>query len=163
MYRRFAKAFHLLSVLLFIFIFMYIYASLPENVAYQVDSRGFPIESISRDSFFYIGIIVFVLLNILLIIPAKLIDKQATYNLKKLFPKHEPFTDQMLGWLYSFGAVLNITVAIIALHIHGINNQQELTSADFNPFYYMIPIFFIVWIIALFVILGRKLKQVRSY
>jgi len=162
MYRRFAKAFHLLSVLLFVFIFMYIYASLPENVAYQIDNRGFPIESISRDSFFYIGIVVFLLLNFLLIIPAKLIDKQATYNLKKLFPKHEPFTDQMLGWLYSFGAILNITVAIITLHIHGINNQQELTSADFNPFYYMVPIFFIVWIIALFVILGKKLQQVRS-
>jgi len=162
MYRRFAKAFHLLSVLLFVFLFMYIYASLPENVAYQIDDRGFPLESITRDSFFYIGIIVFLFINFLLIIPAKLIDKQATFNLKRLFPKHEPFTDHMLGWFYSFGAILNITIAIIALHIHGINNQQELTSADFNPFYYMVPIFFIVWIIALFVILGKKLQQVRS-
>lgn len=162
MYRRFAKAFHLLSVLLFVFLFMYIYASLPENVAYQVDNRGFPLEGMSRDTFFYIGIIVFLILNFLLIIPAKLIDKQATYNLKKLFPKHEPFTDQLLGWLYSFGAILNITVAIIALHIHGLNNQHELKSADFNPFYYMVPVFFIVWIIALFVILGKKLQQVRS-
>jgi len=163
MYRRFAKAFHLLSVLLFVFLFMYIYASLPENVAYQIDGRGFPLESITRDTFFYIGIAVFLFINFLLIIPAKLIDKQATYNLKRLFPKYEPFTDQMLGWLYSFGAILNITVAIISLHIHGINNQQELTSADFNPFYYMVPLFFIVWIIALFVILGKKLKQVKSY
>jgi len=162
MYRRFAKAFHLLSVLLFIFFFMYIYAALPENVAYQVDQRGFPLESITRDAFFFTGIIVFLLLNFLLIIPAKLIDKQASYNLKKLFPKHDPFTDHMLGWLYSFGAVLNITVAIVALYVHSINNQNEITSADFNPFFYMVPILFIIWIIALFVILGKKLQQVRS-
>ncbi|KEO74046.1 hypothetical protein [Anditalea andensis] len=162
MYRRFAKAFHLLSVLLFVFLFMYIYAALPENVAYQIDERGFPLISISRDSFFYIGITVFLFLNFLLIIPAKLIDKQATLNLKKLFPKFEPFTDHMLGWFYSFAGVLNITVAIVALHIHGINNQNEINSSDFSLFYYMVPLFFIVWIIMLFVILGKKLKQVRS-
>ena len=162
MYRRFAKAFHLLSVLLFVFMFMYIYASLPETVAYQVNEAGFPIKAFTRDTFFYIGIAVFLLLNLVLIIPAKLIQKQASFNLKRLFPKFDPFTDQMLGWLYSFGAVLNITIAIIALYVHSINNQNEISSADFNPFFYMVPVFFVVWIIGLFIILGKKLKQVRA-
>lgn len=161
MYRRFAKAFHLLSVLLFVFMFLYIYAALPEYVAYQINDRALPVESISRDSFFYFGIAVFLIVNFLLIIPAKLIDKRATLNFKRLFPKHEPFTDQILGWLYSFGAVLNITITTIAFYIHSINNQNEISSGEFNLFFYMIPILFMIWIIALFVILGKKLKQVR--
>lgn len=139
---------------------MYIYAALPEFVAYHIDDRGGPVESITRDTFFFYGIIAFLIVNFLLIIPAKLIDKRATLNFKRLFPKHEPFTDHMLGWLYSFGAILNITLATIAFYIHSINNQNEISSGEFIPFFYMIPVLFLIWIIALFVILGKKLREV---
>jgi hypothetical protein len=162
MYSRFAKAFHLLSVMLFVILFMYIYAALPENVAYQIDDAGMPVRSIARDTFFWIGIVTFIVLNLILLTPGKMIEKKATANLRKLFPTGDPFRDKMLGWIYSFAAVINVSTVIIAFYVHSINNQYEIRSEEFNPFFYMIPLFFLVWIILLFVILGNKLKQVRS-
>ncbi|WP_143961393.1 DNA topoisomerase IV [Litoribacter populi] len=162
MYRRFAKAFHFLSILLFIILFMYIYAALPENVAYQVDASGMPLKSIARDTFFYFGIAAFIILNLIIVFAGKMVEKQATPNLRKLFPTGDPFSDKMLGWIYSFAGVLNVSLVIIAFFVHRINNQYEIQTEEFNPFFYMIPVFMVVWIILLFVILGKKLNQVRS-
>jgi len=162
MYSRFAKAFYLLSVLLFIVLFMYIYAALPEQVAYRFNELGQAVAAISRDTFFYIGLATFLVLNFILITPGKMIEKQSTMKFKRLFPVGDPFRDQILAWIYSFASIINVSTVIIAFYIHSLNNQEEIRAAEFNPFFYMVPFFFLVWIILLFVILGNKLKQVRA-
>ncbi|AFL85452.1 hypothetical protein Belba_2922 [Belliella baltica DSM 15883] len=162
MYYRFGKVFHFISVLVFILSFLYIYASLSDIVAYQLDENGGFLKSVPKETFFYSGMIIFIVLNVIMIVPGKLIENQSTANLKRLFPKGERLSDLIIAWIYSFVGVINISLTIMALFIHSINNQNEISSGEFSFFFYLIPIFFVIWIGGLFWILGQKFKEVQS-
>jgi hypothetical protein len=162
MYYRFGKVFHFLSVLIFIFVLLYTYAALPDQVAYEIDRQGAISKMISKNAFFYTGIILFVVLNVILITPGKLIENQGTKNIKRLFPIGDIFRDYMLTWIYSFVGIINISLCIMSLFVHSINNQNEISSGDFNFFFYLIPVFFVVWIVGLFWILVKKFKSLQS-
>jgi len=162
MYYRFGKVFHFLSVLVFIFVFLYTYAALPDLVAYEMNSQGEISKIMSKDTFFYVGIILFILLNVILITPGKLIENQSTINLKRLFPIGDIFRDYMLTWIYSFVGIINISLCIMSLFVHSLNNQNEISSGEFNFFFYLIPVFFVVWIGGLFWILVKKFKSLQS-
>lgn len=161
MYYRFGKAFHFLSIFFFILVFIYIYSSVPETVAYEIDEQGLLTKGFSRTSFFYTGIAIFAALNIILAVPAKMIEKQSTLKLKRLFPIGDDFRDYMLTWIFSFTGVINVSLSILALFIHSINNQNEISSSSFSGFFYLVPILFVTWIVALFWILSQKFKSLQ--
>lgn len=162
MYYRFGKVFHFISVLVFILSFLYIYASLSDVVAYQLDKNGGFLKSVPKETFFYSGIILFIVLNVLMITPGKLIENQSTPNLKRIFPKGDKLSDFMLAWIYSFVGIINISLMIMALFVHSINNQNEISSGQFSFFFYLIPILFVIWIAGLFWVLIQKFKSVQS-
>ncbi|UCS92675.1 DNA topoisomerase IV [Echinicola marina] len=159
---RFAKAFHLLSVFLFIVIFLYIYSALPQQVNYEVGESGQTLKIIDKDTFFYAGIGLFIFLNLVFITPAKMIENKSTLNIKKLFRNGDPFKDNMLTWSYSFAAVMNIGIVIIAFYVHGINGMTEAIGNSSGYGLYLIPVFFVIWIIWLFVIVSKKMSSLKS-
>lgn len=161
MYYRFGKVFHVLSSLFFVFMLLYTYAALPDFVAYEITEGGSPVKGMGKSSYFYSAIALFLFLNLVLIIPAKLIENQSTANLKKLFPTGDVFRDYMLTWIYSFVGILNVSLCIMALFVHSINNQNEIGTGSFAVFFYLVPIFFVVWIVGLFWILIQKFKSVQ--
>ncbi|TVP44136.1 MAG: DNA topoisomerase IV [Mongoliibacter sp.] len=161
MYYRFGKVFHFLSIMFFILVFIYIYSSVPETVAYEIDDQGIMVKGFSRNSFFYVGIVIFAVLNISLALPAKMIEKQSTANLKRLFPIGDKFRDYMLTWIFSFIGIVNVSLCILTLFVHSINNQNEISSSSFSGFFYMVPILFVTWIVALFWILSQKFKTLQ--
>lgn len=162
MYFRFGKVFHFLTVLLFLFTFLYFYSAMPEFIAYELDENGYATKEISKNTYFYIGIILFGILNFSLITPAKMIENKSTKTFRQLFPTGDFFRDYMLAWIYSFSGVINISLAIMSLFIHAINNQNEITSENYSFFFYLIPILFGVWIIALFWILLQKFNAIKN-
>ncbi|MCL6258145.1 DNA topoisomerase IV [Aquiflexum sp. TKW24L] len=162
MYYRFGKVFHFISVLLFLFTFLYFYSAMPDVVAYELDENGYNSKEISKSTFFYIGIILFAVLNLVMVTVSKLIENKSTKTFRQLFPSGDIFRDYMLTWTYSFTAIINISLAILTLFIHTINNQNEISSGSYSLFFYLIPILFVVWIIALFWILLQKFNSIRS-
>ena len=162
MYYRFGKAFHFISVLFFVFSFLYIYAALPELVTYELNEDGVGEKIVTKNSFFYSGIILFLILNVLLVTPAKLIENQSTANIKRLFPIGDLFRDYMLTWIYSFVGIINISLCILGLFVHSINNQNEIATGEFKLFFYMVPVFFVIWIGGLFWILIQKFKTIQK-
>ncbi|RPA69189.1 DNA topoisomerase IV [Cyclobacteriaceae bacterium YHN15] len=162
MYYRFGKVFHFLSVLLFIFSFLYIYSALNELVVLEISEEGEVVKSMGRNTFFYSGLLIFIILNVTLLTPAKLIEHQSTKNLKRLFPIGDVFRDYMLTWIYSFIGIINFSLSIMALFVHSINNQNEISTGSFAFFFYLIPIFFVVWVIGLFWILLKKFTAIQK-
>jgi hypothetical protein len=162
MYYRFGKVFHFISVVLFLFTFLYFYSAMPDVVAYEIDQNGYIAKEMSKSSFFYLGIILFALLNLVMVTVAKLIENKSTKSFKQLFPTGDIFRDYMLTWIYSFTAVINISLAIMTLFIHTINNQNEISPDSYSFFFYLIPILFVVWIIALFWILLQKFNSIKN-
>ncbi|WP_194775824.1 DNA topoisomerase IV [Pararhodonellum marinum] len=159
MYYRFGKVAHVLSIFFFLFVLIYIYSALTEMVAYEVTETGYPLKEVGKSTFFYLSIGVFVLFNLILTFPAKMIEKQATPNLKRIFPRGEPFRDHILAWIYSFLGILNVSLGLIVFYFHSLNNQNEISSGEFNFFFYLIPIFFVVWFVGLALIISKRFKQ----
>ncbi|MEX2513669.1 MAG: DNA topoisomerase IV [Cyclobacteriaceae bacterium] len=162
MYTRFSKVFYFLSVGLFLFVFLYIYSAASEFVSYKVDEEGIPLKQLTRNSFFYITLAVFLVFNVLMVIPAKLIELQYSLRLKRLFPKTDPFRDKMLAWIFSFTGILNVSAVMVILYIHSISNQNEISSSEFSFFFYMVPVLWLIWMVGLFYILGKKIKEMKG-
>jgi hypothetical protein len=162
MYIRFGKVFHFLTIVTFLFVFLYIYSAFSETVAYSVDSEGKFLSTLSKDTFFFIEIVVFLVCNLLIITPAKLIENQVTPKLKRMFPIGDDFREYILAWFYSFTGILNISLGLISFFIHRINHQEEINAADFNFIYYLVPILLVIWILALFWIFIQKVNSLKS-
>ncbi|WP_158857086.1 DNA topoisomerase IV [Lunatibacter salilacus] len=162
MYRRLSKAFYVLTILLFLIVFLYIYSASPEFVTYELSDRGLPLKQFAKETFFYLFIGVFLVVNVLLILPAKMIEMEYTPMLRRVFPRGEGFRDHVLSWFYSFAAVLNISTVILIFYLHSITNQNEISSSEFNFFFYLIPVFIVVWIIGFFYILAKRIRQVKT-
>jgi hypothetical protein len=156
---RFAKAFYFLSVMFFVIAFLYIYASLPESVVYEMGDGASPAKQLSKDSFFFTAIAAFVILNLMVILPAKMIENHTVPRLRILFKTGDPFREQMLSWVYSFSGVLNISLLIMAFYMVRLNNPDGIGQGGIGFIFYLIPLFFVLWVVALFVILGKKMKQ----
>lgn len=162
MYYRFGKAIYILGVLLFIFILLYFYSALPEQVSVQMDQRGVSSWDIGKDMFFYIMIFLFVLFNGLLLLPPKLLETKSHQGLRKIFPVGDLFRDYFLAWFYSFGCLVNIGLGLMVFYTHAINNQNEIASSEYNVFFYSIPVMFLIWVIGFFLIVLGKFKQVQQ-
>lgn len=162
MYYRFGKALYILGVLLFIFMLLYFYSALPENVSLQINPQGVSSWEIEKGLFFYIMISCFVLFNGLLLLPPKLLETKSHEGLRKIFPVGDVFRDYFLAWFYSFGFLVNISLGIMVFYTHSINNQNEIASSEYNIFFYSVPILFLIWVISFFFILLVKFKQVQQ-
>jgi hypothetical protein len=162
MYTRFAKFFYFLSIGLFLFVLLYAYASMPDFATYEQNSEGLPLKQVSKESFFYITVIVFFIYNVILIVPAKLIEMKNSTPLRRLFPVGDTFRDPMVAWIYSFIAVLNLSISIMVFYIHSLTNQNEIDSSEYNFFFYLVPVFLVVWVFGLLYLLAGKMKQVKT-
>lgn len=162
MYTRLAKAFYFVTAIFFIAAFLYIYAALPEAVAYEVDGNSNLVKGMSRDSFFFVAIAIFVGLNLILVIPAKMVENQVLGRTRNLFKKGSPFRDSLLIWVYSFGGVVNLNLLLLVFYILRINNFGGNAPSGFDILYYLIPFLLVGWIVALFILLGKKIQQVQD-
>ncbi|MDN3203686.1 DNA topoisomerase IV [Algoriphagus sediminis] len=157
MYSRFGKVFYFFMVFGFIFFLLYFYSAMPETVQYQPDS---PTEH-GRDAFFYSIIALFVVCNLVVLLPPKLLETKTHNGLHKLFPVGDDYRDYFLAWFYTFGAILNTCLLVMVFFVHAINNQEGINASEFNFFFYLIPLLLVIWVIAFFILLVNKFKQVR--
>tara|TARA_R110002096_G_scaffold163740_7_gene331278 strand:- start:80 stop:577 length:498 start_codon:yes stop_codon:yes gene_type:complete len=162
MYTRFAKFFYFLSIGMFLFVFLYAYASMPDFATYEQNSKGLPMKQLSKENFFYITVIIFFIYNVLLIIPGKMIEMKSNSSLLRLFPVGDKYRDRILAWIYSFIGVLNVCTCIMVFFIHSLTNQNEIKSTEYNVFFYLVPLLLIIWVMGLFFILVGKMKQVKT-
>lgn len=162
MYYRFGKAFYFVSILLFIFFLLYFYSALPETVGLSIDENG----SINRDwekgTFFYGMVAAFLIFNAITLFPPKSLETKSNKKLQRIFPIGDPYRDYFLAWFYSFGGVLNLSLALLVFFVHSINNQEEIATSQFTLFFYLMPAFLVAWVIGLFVLLIGKFKQVQN-
>ena len=101
----------------------------------------------------------FVIFNLISLLPPKLLETKSWKKLHRLFPIGDPFRDYLLTWFYSFGGVLNLSLGMMVFYTHSINNQQEITADQFSVFFYLIPALLLIWIIALFLLFVGKTKK----
>lgn len=162
MYYRFGKAFYFVSILLFIFFLLYFYSALPETVGLSIDESGLIDRNWEKGTFFYGMASAFVIFNAIILYPPKSLETKSNKKLHRIFPIGDPYRDYFLAWFYSFGGVVNFSLALLVFFVHSINNQEEIATSQFTFFFYLLPAFLVIWVIGLFVLLIGKFKQVQN-
>jgi hypothetical protein len=162
MYTRLAKVFYFVTAILFIVTFLYIYAALPERVAYELNESGNLQKGMSRDNLFFVAMAIFVGLNLILVIPAKMVENQVLTRVRNLFRKGSAFRESLLIWVYSFGGIVNLNLILLVFYILRINNFGGNEASGFDILYYFVPLLLVGGIIALFILLGKKIQQVQD-
>tara|TARA_R110002124_G_scaffold52568_1_gene151277 strand:- start:214 stop:627 length:414 start_codon:yes stop_codon:yes gene_type:complete len=135
---------------------------MPENVSYNYDENGLSPKRLSKETFFYGMIAIFIILNAIVLFPPKLLETKSHKGLIRIFPIGDTFRDYYLGWFYSFGGILNMSLGILVFYTHAINNQEEIAASQYNFFFYLIPGLFVVWVLGLFGILIGKFNQIKN-
>jgi hypothetical protein len=161
MFYRFGKVFYFTSVLVFLFTLLYFYAALPEQIGFWIDDQGSILRDYAKSTFFYLLAVGFLVLNLVTIYTPKTLETKTNRKLHRIFPLGDPFRDYLLAWFYSFGAWVNLSLALAALYVHAINNQEELSAASYNLWFFLMPIILFVWVGGLFVLLFRKFKATQ--
>ncbi|WP_297336056.1 DNA topoisomerase IV [Algoriphagus sp.] len=162
MYHRFGKAFYYFSIFIFLFLLLYFYSAMSEQVIYNLGESESGGGRIGKDSLFYGLIGAFILFNVIAIFPAKMLETKTHQKMHRIFPLGDPYRDYMLTWFYSFGGVLNVSLGIMTFYFHAINNQEGISSDYFNVFFYLIPVLLVVWIIGLVALFVGKAKQLKA-
>lgn len=161
MYYRFGKAFYFVSILAFIFFLLYFYSAMPEQIGISIDEGGVLNRDWDKGTFFYGMIAVFLVLNAVTIYTPKSLETKANKKMHRIFPIGDPYRDYLLAWFYSFGGVINLSLAILSLYVHAINNQEEIGASSYNLWFFLMPALLAVWVVALFVLLIGKFKAVQ--
>ena len=159
---RFGKAFYFFSLFGFIFLLLYFYAAMPEGVGFSTNELGSITDRVPKSNFFYGMIAFFVILNLIVLVPPKLLETKTHKGLSRIFPIGDVYRDYYLCWFYSFGGVLNISLIMMVFYIHSINNQNEIATSEFTFFFYLAPALLVLWVIGLFAILIGKFKQIQQ-
>ena len=161
MYYRFGKVFYFFSVLVFLFALLYFYAALPEQIGFSLDEQGTVVRDFAKSTFFYALVLGFLVLNLVTIYTPKTLETKTNRKLHRIFPIGDPFRDYLLTWFYSFGGWVNLSLALSGLFVHAINNQEVLSAASYNLWFYLMPIILFVWVGGLFVLLFKKFKATQ--
>lgn len=161
MYYRFGKAFYFVSILAFVSFLLYFYSAMPEQVGLSIDEEGTLNRDWEKGTFFYGMIAVFMVLNAVTMYTPKSLETKANKKMHRIFPIGDPYRDYILAWFYSFGGVINLSLAILALYVHAINNQEEIGASSYNLWFFLMPALLAVWVVALFVLLIGKFKAVQ--
>jgi len=161
MYYRFGKAFYFFSVLIFVFSLLYFYSAMPEQVGISMDESGAVVRSWEKGTLFYLMIAFFLVVNAAALYLPKSLETKANKKMHRIFPIGDPYRDYILTWFYSFGGLINLSLALSSLFVHSINNQEELATSSFNFWFYLMPILLLVSVIVLFVLLTGKFKSLQ--
>ncbi|WP_332911897.1 DNA topoisomerase IV [Algoriphagus boritolerans] len=113
MYYRFGKAFYFISILLFVFFLLYFYSALPESVGLSIDESGVLNRNWEKGSFFYAMVGAFVIFNAIILYPPKSLETKSNKKLHRIFPVGDSYRDYFLAWFYSFGGILNLSLALL--------------------------------------------------
>lgn len=124
------KAIWFLSLIIFLCVFLYDYASLPETVT-VVESEESTV-SLSRDGVFYGILIIAALLNVFVFI------------INKLFASNRDFR----GWFYGLITVLNIFLIIGINFVSLYNSAEKFDFEAIGSIIYGSIILVLIWIIS---------------
>ncbi|MDH5604724.1 MAG: hypothetical protein OEY51_12330 [Cyclobacteriaceae bacterium] len=128
----------------------YVYAGLPEMVAYTGDEMG-SLEYIGKELFFYFFLIVIGVINIVLYILIKrgLANKQVSTRK----------AEKIAGWKYGLSLVINIFLSISMAFISIFNSGEKFDYSNFGYLVYFSLGLVILWIISFpFVIYSARVK-----
>ncbi len=133
-----------------------------ETIGLSVGQDGSVSRTMDKSTFFYGMVAVFLVLNAVTVFTPKSLETKSNKKLHRIFPIGDPYRDYILTWFYSFGGLINVSLALAAFFVHAINNQEVIAADQFNFFFYLMPALLAIWVIGLMVLLVGKFKHIQN-
>jgi len=151
---KFFRLLWVLSAIVFFGALVLSYAYLPERVGIQADAAGTASEFISRETFFYSALIIFVVVNLLgSVLLSVLTAVPATAG---LYFQSEEFKENLTSWFSTFIAIINVFLTTAALYVSLFNNQGDYTIDQFSFLIYVAPLLLAASLIWLIVVIIKR-------
>jgi len=146
----------LLSLVGFLITFLTTYANLEEAIKLKINIEADPI-TIGRDSFFYLCISIFLIINVLLYVFARILrNLPAPQPNQSLWLASPALRKRLIKWLLSFAFVFNLLFIFAVILIGNMSNMYARGNITFNVWIYTTGLFFAIWMIALLFIFARR-------
>lgn len=118
------------------------------------DDAGTASEFISKETFFYGALAIFVVVNLLGSVFLGVLS--AVPATSGFYFKSETFKENIASWFSTFISVINIFLVTATLYISLFNNQGDYIISDFNFLIYIAPLLLAASLFWLVMIIARR-------
>ena len=130
------------------------YAFLPERVGILADEEGIANEFVSKETFFYSALAIFIVINLLGSFFLGILT--AVPETSGLYFNSENFKESITSWFSSFIAIANVFLVTATLYVSLYNNQSDYTIDEFNFLIYVAPLLLVVSLVWLVFVIARR-------
>jgi len=142
---KFLKFFITVSIIVFLVALLIVYAFLPDPIGILFNENGLAIYEMSKDTFFYSVLFLFVISQIILI----LFKRGVMFKTKLKF-------SNIITWFQGFHLSINLFIILMLAFIGLANNAVDYTFSSIQFISYLAPLLVIVWLVMLPVFLLLK-------
>ncbi|MDN4164086.1 hypothetical protein QWY31_01170 [Cytophagales bacterium LB-30] len=146
--KKLVRALWLLSLPVFLLVFLVTYSWLPEVVSVGFKASGLAFVRMARDHYYYLSIAILLVTNIICFALVKLFEMMPvnTEGAFSFFYQKELFKERLLSWMYSLMLIINMFF-ITAVCFIGIFNSSDSTSLfKLGVLLYVWPVMMLVWL-----------------
>jgi hypothetical protein len=142
---KFLKFFTNVSIVIFLVALLLVYAFLPDPLGILFDKNGLTVHEISKGTFFYSSLFLFVIVQIILILFKK--GSETKFNIQ------HPY---LISWFQGFHLTINLFILLMLIFIGFANNAVNYTYDSIQFLIYLGPLIVILWAVMLPIFLILK-------
>jgi hypothetical protein len=143
-----------ISILTFLGLILFVYAYMPQDVKIWSDEIDSVTHFISKETFFYSSIIIFIAINLIFIAVSNLIDMLPVST--GSFLNTETFKAYMVGWMCGLGVMINLFFMAAISFLGFFNNADYYNVSNFSLFAYIGQFLIFIWILLFFFLLTKR-------
>jgi hypothetical protein len=139
----FVRTWRILSIIGFVGLLMSSYISYPNEVAFRFNEAGQAVQYLSRETIFYVSIIIFMTVYVITNAVARLFPKLPVEKIPNPNPvawegQRRKLADVYVNWFYALAAAFN-TILALGLMVLSFLNRSNI-NADSNDYGWLLPL-----------------------
>jgi hypothetical protein len=139
----FVRTWRILSIIGFVGLLMSSYISYPNEVAFRFNEAGQAVQYLSRETIFYVSIIIFMTVYVITNAVARLFPKLPIEKIPNPNPaawegQRRKLADIYVNWFYALAAAFN-TILALGLMVLSFLNRSNI-SADSTDYGWLLPL-----------------------
>ena len=137
------------SIIIFLVVILVVYAFLPDPSGLLYNKEGYRLFNVSKNTFFYVTLFIFILLQVILF----LFNKIILTNHRTIIMQH------IETWFLGMRLAINLFIILLLVFIGLANNAIDFEFSSIIYLPYLAPMIVIIWLLALPVFIIRAGKN----
>ena len=152
---RLIRFFRTATWLGFLIALVWSYAYIPDEIAYKVSRENQLVAFTSKQNFFFVSLVIFILANVVCITFAGILKKVKTQE-DGVGIRNRSLKLDVITWTHGFSGVINLFFSLLLLFIGYLNGVEAYQVSGFGTMIYIGPVIIVGWLLYLIVLLAKK-------